>query len=70
MTQIYKSVNEFVGNTPIVELTHIEEEFNLGAKLFAKLEYLNPAGSIKDRVAKAMLEAAEREGKILTFPNV
>lgn len=64
MTQIYKSVNEFVGNTPIVELTHIEEEFNLGAKLFAKLEYLNPAGSIKDRVAKAMLEAAEREGKI------
>ena len=64
MSRIYKSVDEFVGNTPIVELTHIEEEFELEARIFAKLEYLNPAGSIKDRVAKAMLEAAEREGRI------
>lgn len=64
MSPIYKSVDELVGNTPIVELTHIEEEFELEAKIFAKLEYLNPAGSIKDRVAKAMLEAAEREGRI------
>ena len=64
MSRIYKSVDELVGSTPIVELTHLEEEFELEARIFAKLEYLNPAGSIKDRVAKAMLEAAEREGKI------
>jgi len=64
MSRIYKSVDELVGNTPVMELTHIQEEFDLQAKLFAKLEYLNPAGSIKDRVAKAMLEAAEREGQI------
>jgi len=64
MSRIYKSVDELVGGTPIVELTHLEEEFELEARIFAKLEYLNPAGSIKDRVAKAMLEVAEREGKI------
>ena len=64
MSPIYKSVDELVGSTPIVELTHIEEEFELEAKIFAKLEYLNPAGSIKDRVAKAMLEEAERAGRI------
>lgn len=64
MSRIYKSVDELVGNTPIVELTHIEEEFELEARIFAKLEYLNPAGSIKDRVAKAMIEAAQREGRI------
>ncbi len=64
MSRIYKSVDEIVGNTPVIELTHIEEEFELEAKIFAKLEYLNPAGSIKDRVAKAMIEAAEREGRI------
>ncbi len=64
MSRIYKSVDELVGNTPVMELTNIQKELNLKAKLFAKLEYLNPAGSIKDRVAKAMLEAAEREGQI------
>ncbi len=64
MSRIYKSVDELVGSTPIVELMNLAEEFELEARIFAKLEYLNPAGSIKDRVAKAMLEAAEREGKI------
>lgn len=64
MGRVYKSVDSLVGNTPMVELTHIQEEFDLQAKIFAKLEYLNPAGSIKDRVAKAMIEAAEREGRI------
>lgn len=64
MSRIYKSVDNLVGNTPIVELTHMQKEFNLQAKIFAKLEYLNPAGSIKDRVAKAMIEAAERDGRI------
>ena len=64
MSRIYKSVDNLVGNTPIVELTHIQEEFELEARIFAKLEYLNPAGSIKDRVAKAMIEAAERERRI------
>ena len=64
MSRIYKSVDNLVGNTPIVELTHIQEEFELEARIFAKMEYLNPAGSIKDRVAKAMIEAAQREGRI------
>lgn len=64
MSRIYKSVDELVGDTPVMELARIQEELNLQAKIFAKLEYLNPAGSIKDRVAKAMLEAAEREGRI------
>ena len=64
MSRICKSVDSLVGNTPIVELTHIQKEFDLQAKIFAKLEYLNPAGSIKDRVARAMIEAAEREGRI------
>lgn len=64
MSRIYQSVDEFVGKTPIIELTHTQKEFDLQAKIFAKLEFLNPAGSIKDRVAKAMIEAAEREGRI------
>ncbi len=64
MSRIYKSLDSIVGNTPIVELTNTQKEFALQTKIFAKLEYLNPAGSIKDRVAKAMLEAAEREGRI------
>ena len=53
-----------MGKTPLLELTHIEKELGLGAKILAKLEYLNPAGSIKDRVGKAMIEAAEKEGKL------
>ena len=62
MSRIYKSVDELVGNTPVMELTHIQEEFDLQAKLFAKLEYLNPAGSVKDRTALAMIEDAEEKG--------
>lgn len=64
MGKIYTSAQQLVGNTPILELTHIEKELNLKAKIFAKLEYLNPAGSIKDRIAKAMIEAAEAEGEL------
>ena len=64
MSKIYKSVDNLVGNTPIVELTHIKNEFDLQTKIFAKLEYLNPAGSIKDRIAKAMIEAAEKSGEL------
>ncbi|MBP3495124.1 MAG: cysteine synthase A [Clostridia bacterium] len=61
---IYKSILDLIGNTPMVELTNIEEKFSLGSKIFAKLEELNPAGSVKDRVAKNMLDVAEKEGLI------
>ena len=64
MGKIYTSADQLIGNTPLLELTHIEKEFGLKAKLFAKLEYLNPAGSIKDRVGKAMIEDAEKSGKL------
>lgn len=64
MTKIYTSAEQLVGKTPLLELTHIEKEFGLSARILAKLEYLNPAGSIKDRVAKAMIEAAQRDGKL------
>ena len=64
MAKIYTSAEQLVGRTPLLEFTHIEKEFNLKAKVLAKLEYFNPAGSIKDRVAKAMIEAAEKEGKL------
>lgn len=60
----YTKIDELIGNTPLVELTNIEKEFNLNARLFAKLEYFNPAGSAKDRVALEMLNEAERSGKI------
>ena len=60
--KIYTSVDQLIGNTPLLELTHIEEELNIKAKIFAKLEYLNPAGSVKDRVAKAMIDDAEAKG--------
>lgn len=59
---IYKSAAELIGNTPILELTHIEEKENLKATLLAKLEYFNPAGSVKDRIALAMIEDAEKKG--------
>lgn len=62
MSKIYTSAEELIGRTPLLELTHIEKEFNLQAKILAKMECFNPAGSIKDRVGKAMIEAAEREG--------
>ncbi len=64
MSKIYTSADQLIGNTPLLELTHIEKEFGLKAKLLAKLEYLNPAGSIKDRVGKAMIEDAEKSGKL------
>lgn len=64
MSKIYQSADELVGNTPLMELTHIEQEYGLKAKLYAKLEYLNPAGSIKDRVAKTMIEAYEASGTL------
>ena len=64
MSKIYKSADELVGKTPIMELTHIEAEEGLGAKIFAKLEYFNPAGSVKDRIAKAMIDDAEKSGKL------
>lgn len=59
---IYTSADQLIGKTPLLELTHVEKAFGLQAKLLAKLEYFNPAGSIKDRVAKAMIEDAERRG--------
>lgn len=61
---IYTSADQLIGKTPLLELVHIEEKFNLKAKVVAKLEYLNPAGSVKDRVAKAMIEQAEKDGKL------
>lgn len=64
MANIYTSAEQLVGRTPLLELTHIEKELGLKAKILAKLEYFNPAGSIKDRVAKAMIEAAEKEGRL------
>ena len=62
MSKIYTSADQLIGHTPLLELTHIEE--GLGAKILAKLEYFNPGGSVKDRVAKAMLDDAERSGKL------
>ena len=64
MAKIYKSADELIGRTPILELSHIEKEENLEATLLAKLEYFNPAGSVKDRVAKAMIDDAEKSGKL------
>ncbi len=64
MAKIYTSADQLIGKTPLLELTHIEEQFNLKAKILAKLEYLNPAGSVKDRIAKKMLDDAERDGKL------
>lgn len=64
MANIYTSAEQLVGKTPLLELTHIEKEMKLQAKIFAKLEYLNPAGSVKDRVAKAMIEKAEQSGEL------
>ncbi len=60
--RIYKSVDELIGGTPLLELTHIEEDHALEATVLAKLEYLNPAGSVKDRVAKSMIDDAEAKG--------
>lgn len=62
MSKIFKSADELIGKTPLLELTNIEKEFNLQAKILAKLEYFNPAGSIKDRIAKAMIDDAQEKG--------
>ena len=64
MSKIYTSADELIGKTPLLELTHIERKFNLKAKVVAKLEYFNPAGSVKDRIAKAILDDAESSGKL------
>ncbi len=61
---VYTSADQLIGKTPLLELTHIEKEYGLKAKIFAKLEYFNPAGSVKDRIAKAMLDEAEASGKL------
>lgn len=64
MSNIYQGTLGLIGNTPLVELTHVEKAYGLEARLLAKLEYFNPAGSVKDRIAKEMIEQAERDGKI------
>lgn len=64
MSNVYTSADQLIGKTPLLELTHIEKEAGLEARLLAKLEYFNPAGSVKDRVAKAMLDEAEASGKL------
>ena len=62
MSNIYTSADQLIGKTPLLELTHIERKHRLEARLLAKLEYLNPAGSVKDRIAKAMIDDAEARG--------
>ena len=64
MSKIYKSADEIIGSTPLLELCNIEKKYGINAKILAKLEYLNPAGSVKDRVAKAMIDKAEKEGRL------
>ena len=64
MSQIYTSADQLIGKTPLLELVHIEKELGLEAKILAKLEYFNPAGSVKDRIAKAMIDEAEASGKL------
>ena len=74
MSKIYTSADQLIGRTPLLELTHIEKKFGLKAKLVAKLEYFNPAGSVKDRIAKAMIDDAEakgllKEGSVIIEPT-
>ena len=64
MANIYTSADQLIGKTPLLELAHIEKEYNLKARVLAKLEYFNPAGSVKDRIAKAMIDDAEASGKL------
>ncbi len=65
MSKIFKSATELIGNTPLVELTNFEKELGLEATVLAKLEYFNPAGSVKDRIAYAIIDEAEKSGKLL-----
>ena len=74
MSKIYTSADQLIGKTPLLELTHIEKKYGLKAKILAKLEYFNPAGSVKDRVAKAMIDDAEakgllKEGSVIIEPT-
>ena len=74
MAKIYKGASELIGNTPLVEVTNIEKELGLKATILVKLEYFNPAGSVKDRIAKAMIEDAEakgllKEGSVIIEPT-
>ena len=62
MANIYKGTLGLIGNTPLVEVTNVEKDQDLNAKILVKLEYFNPAGSVKDRIAKAMIEDAEEKG--------
>ena len=64
MAKIYQSADQLIGKTPLLELANIEKKYGLKAKIFAKLEYFNPAGSVKDRIAKAMIDDAEEKGKL------
>lgn len=64
MSKIYTSADQLIGKTPLLELTHIEKKHGLKAKVLVKLEYFNPAGSVKDRIAKAMIDDAEKSGKL------
>ena len=64
MSHIYTSADQLIGNTPLLELTHIEQAFQLKARILTKLEYFNPAGSVKDRIAKSMINEAERTGQL------
>ena len=74
MSKIYTSADQLIGKTPLLELTHIEKKYGLKAKILAKLEYFNPAGSVKDRVARAMIDDAEakgllKEGSVIIEPT-
>ena len=64
MSKIYTAADQLIGHTPLLELTGIEKKYNLEAKILGKLEYFNPAGSVKDRIAKAMIDDAEKSGKL------
>ena len=67
MANVYKGTLGLIGNTPLVEVTNVEKELGLEATVLAKLEYFNPAGSVKDRIAKAMIEDAEENGKVAVY---
>jgi cysteine synthase len=74
MSNIYTSADQLIGNTPLLELTHLEKKYNLKARILGKLEYFNPAGSVKDRIAKAMIDDAEakgvlKEGSVIIEPT-
>lgn len=70
MTKIYNSIDELIGKTPLLELKNIEENYQLDATVLAKVEYFNPAGSVKDRIAKAMIDTAEKNGKLTKHTTI